>query len=316
MRVTRQLEAELLIVNPIDIYADVENNLMSILTTEYETRCYSGCFVLKIIRLLKYSDCIIVSEGERTHGKMLVKFEAECIVFYVGEIVNGCEVSGRDKTGVIIAAGPYCSVFLNSHPVLASVTAGQIIPVKVGAVEYRHGYKTASINALPFMPSSEHPSWLVTGAWDAGSYSVKSALENLAATRRELDALKKSNPKGYQFFTSLLYWWREPQSAPHGVTPVDIDTLVAKGEKSGVVVSADTRIQPDSPQLWVFSKERPTAKITTLTPEATILTIIQHKTNQLQCICDMLKTYNTEALMTSHKNIWAMFVKNKLSTTA
>lgn len=320
MIITKVVEVGLDISNPIDIFADIEGNLMSILVSEYENRCFRSCFVRKVLRILQYSECVIAQEGDRCNGKMNVKFEVEAIVYHRGEIINGCIVKNKDRSGVIIAASPNASIFLNTHPSLATVAVGQIISVRVGNAEYRHGYSAVSVNAIPFIFTKEYPVYYMprdTLTPEELEF-LRDPLTKIEAEEQLLAEISKKNAKQKEFFETLLYAYKADQPAPPKAVAIDVLAAVRKNSGLGGYLARDHRLRPNTPQVYKYAsaKEVPNddaAKIRKeIAPVDAILTILEDYASTLRTVREMMTIYNSEKLMTDHKNVWLTLAKSRL----
>lgn len=320
MIITKVVEVGLDISNPIDIFADIEGNLMSILVSEYENRCFRSCFVRKVLRILQYSECVIAQEGDRCNGKMNVKFEVEAIVYHRGEIINGCVIKNKDRSGVIIAASPYASIFLNTHPSLATVAVGQIISVRVGNAEYRHGYMTVSVNAIPFIFTKEYPVYYMPrdNLTPEELEFLRETLTKIETEEKELAEISKKNTKQKEFFDTLLYAYKADQPVPAKATTVDVLSAVRKNAGLAGYLARDHRLRPSTPNVYRYTSPKDVpdpdaAKIRKeLPPADVILTLLEDYAGTLRTIREMMSVYNSEKLMTDHKNIWLTLAKSRL----
>jgi len=317
MIVKREVETNIDIANAVDIYTDVESNLMSILTSEYEGKCFRRCYVRKVLRLLQYSECLIAQEGERCYGRISVRFEVEAVVYYNGEIVNGCVVKNKDRNGIIIASSPIAKVFLNAHPLLATVAVGQTISVRVGSAEYQHGQMSVNVNAYPLLFVKEYPLYEISvDSLSAREYaSLSDPLERLDAAIAAANETKRINTKGWEFFEKLLYAYRTDQTAPSNAVLVDLATALRTNKGLAGVYTRDHRIRPNTPGMYKYARgtiDDPNAIRQLTSPLDSFVAVIEETITYLDSIRELLTIYNSEKMMTDHKNIWIIFMKNKI----
>ena len=88
MIITKVIEVGIDIHNCINIYSDGDN-IKHILIDRFEKKCFRGCYIKTVDRILRTSECIINQDGSPTYGTLSVIFEVTAVVFADGEIING-----------------------------------------------------------------------------------------------------------------------------------------------------------------------------------------------------------------------------------
>jgi len=307
MRVKKVLEVQLDLKNPIDIYANIEGSLLSKLIADYENKCFRSCLVSKVIRIIKRSDCVIAQEGACVTGRINVMFEVEAVVYARDEILTGCVVKVKDKSGVIIASSPLATVFMNAHSTTASITVGQIITVRVGAPEYRHGESTITVNALPYLPTYAFHVYRVGELTPADKLLIQEQLREYNEELAASTAAKVAKPEGWKFFEKITYPYKAEQDTPAGATAVDIATAF---ETPGYF-SHDPRIGL-KPMLYRYAKPTDAGAPyqQQLTSAMSAIALISHCTAALRAVREMNSVY-TEQSLNAHKNLWLSYMKAK-----
>src|SRR5690606_4726605 len=101
MLIKKNIEVGIDILDPINVFTDFDN-ITRILVDHYEGKCFRGCFIKKINKILRIGDCVINQDGSPTFGTLPVMIEVSAIVYAIGEVINGCVVQNRSKDNIII----------------------------------------------------------------------------------------------------------------------------------------------------------------------------------------------------------------------
>ncbi len=315
MKILKVLEVGINIQNCIGIYAD-EDNIRQILVDRYEGRCFKGCFIKTVEKILKTGRCMINQDGDPSFGTISVIFEATVIMYVNGEIINGCVVKNRDARGVLVCNTEYASIMVSPHDLLVSVVKDQIISVRVGATRYNGSSNKISIGAVLYLPNQETIIYKMNGIL---SEPVKATLTNvLERIQYEEDEMEKLRGKAWEVFDGLLYAYKEPQKQP-AVTLMNIKDIAKTGFKStNYYISRDPKIHPSTPSVYVYTSIPESANASTikiveeLSASNVILILLEDYCSHLRTIREMVEIYNTEKLINDHKNLWSIYKKNKL----
>ncbi len=113
------------IINPTQFCADTDNNVLLELRRLYRGRCYMGCYITEINRLLNRSACRISTVDTSARGVIDVEFEATVYVIAKWDFITGVKIT--NTTGVI--AGKKESNGLNIIVSLRNTKATEILKV-------------------------------------------------------------------------------------------------------------------------------------------------------------------------------------------
>lgn len=314
MLITKVIEVGINVQNCIGVYTDPEN-IRQILVERYEGYCIAGCLIKKIERILRLSECRITQDGSPNFGTISVIFEATAIVYAVGEIINGCVVKNKHKSGIIVCSTGIASIMLESHPMLDSITIGQIISVRVRAVKYNSSSSEIAVNAVLYVPHKESIIYKVGTLNEQGKTLLANVLERIEFEETEMKNLKKDNAKAWETFDQLLYAYKEVQPAPPGAKVLNLKEIVKSGFNGVQYLSRDPRINLSTPNVYgyiagsVFSNDE---KLRTEFPTSTVMILmLEDYCAHLRTIREMINIYSTEKLLLDHKNLWQIFKKNK-----
>jgi hypothetical protein len=320
MIVTQIFEAALNIENCINLYTS-PNIIEQIVTNRYERRCYRGCFILKITQIRKTGECIITQDGEPKFGTIPVIFEAQCLVYSVGEIVNGCVVKNRDPNGLLVCQTEYAAIMLmpGAQPT-ESITKDQIISVQVAAAKYSIGSDRVALCATLYLPNSAAVLYKIVPDTrvDVGELTAD-VMTRIAEEEAELESLRSS--RAWTFFDTLLYPFKIPQATPAGAKLIDMKTLTAPTTSlaSFVYLSRDPAVRASTPSVCAYTGDKKIVgelaresighKITF--PNLVLLFLEQYCAH-LRTLREMTAIYSDEKVFESHRNLWRIFQKVKM----
>lgn len=321
MIITKVIEVGLDIHNCINLYTSPDNILL-ILADHYEGRCFKGCYIVKIEKIRKLGECMINQDGVPDFGTISVIFEASVIVYAIGEIINGCRVLNRDEKGILTCATETSDIMVGPGVVLESVTKGQIISLRVSGARYNGASTKISVMGVPFIPTRATTYYKVSLITPA----IRGVLVNLLSDvvercnyeLKEMAILRTTKDKNWSTFDQLCYAYKEEQPQPVGATMIDLNDVLSGVETLGKTkfLCRDNGIKQTTPDVYGYndSKDLPEgAMIRYDTPLLNVMLMyFEDYCAQLRTVREMVEIYSTEKLLLDHKNIWAIFKKNKL----
>lgn len=310
MRIKKTLETSIRIQNPLSFCRDISGNVLSSLRRDLQGKCYRGCYIHSVDSIVKHSEAFVSTDSNRTDAKINVQFECTVSIFYRGETITGVTITHKDKGGILIGETPMCRVFMNYHKSLETITAGQIITVRVGATQYAPYTDKVAINAYPYLPASLSP--LV---YKIGAVSPRDAPMIEAASTRFNDAVKAlndakaANPKGFQFFAELLGPYKKYPPMPTGAKSVDVSMMGT----TAIYVTHGLEIPfTDVNTVYVYDK-LPTGLTSSSQHNAaqSICALYDECADNAKTLSEMTILYTPE-MIKSHRNYWMVLLKSKL----
>lgn len=309
MIIKKNIEVGIDIHNPINVYTD-NDNIRHILADRYENRCYKGCFILRINKILRIGECVINQDGSPSFGMIPVIMEVTAIVYVTGEVINGCVVQNKDAKGVIIASTEIASLILTSNKLLDSIVKGQIISVRVAAAKYTHGSPKVAVHAIPYLFTNRPYVYKLGPITEATKSLTESVRVRIAEEEKKINTIKKDKPMAWKTFDQLLYAYKEEQKAPPGAT----ESNILEDKIPGLYISRDSRINLSQPLAYTYNDSKfPDGYITKfeVASDNVMLVILEDYCSQLRTVREMVDIYTTEELINSHRNIWQLFKKSK-----
>lgn len=315
MLIKKVVEVGLDIQNCINVYSDADN-IKNILAEKFEGRCFRGCFIKSVDKVIRRGECVINQDGEPTFGTIPVVFEVTAVVYAEGEIINGCTVNNKGSNGIIICKTDIADILLNSHKSLESIQNGQIISVRVGMVRYNQGAKKISVNAMPFLPNRVQVMYKITPPSIVKTELFNNVLQRIEFEEAEMTRLKTENIRAWDIFNQMLYAWKEEQKPPEGAKVLNIVKIAQTGLTDNVkYLSRDNRINGSQPLVCGYDAANAAniadAKVYELGYENAILTLLEDYCSHLRTIREMVGIYSTPDLISKHNNLWLIFKKNK-----
>ncbi len=314
MLITKTITTGLNIQNIINLYSDLDNNIRNILTDRFQGICFKGAFIKSINKVIRTSDCVINAEGPPSFGVIYVIFEVTAIVFAAGEIINGCEVIAKNK-GIIMCATPIANIMLSAGEMFDSVQKGQLISVRVGETKYNEGAAKVSISAVPFMFVKVPVVYEMPPLTPDVKLYLQPIMDQIQAEEQAATRLREQNQKAWEFFSQLLYAYKEEQKVPTGAAELNMINIVDKFPKEIQYLSRDARINLSKPSVYGYKDAAglPTDAVIKRghTAKDVLLVLLSNYCNHLRTIREMIETYNTEKLLETHKNLWIIFKRAK-----
>lgn len=313
MLITKIIEIGLNVRDPINVYVD-KDNILRILEDKLLNKCHRGCFIEKIIRVIKSTPCVINQDGSPGFGTIGVIIEVLATIYKPGEIINGCVVTNKDKNGIIICSTDKAYIMLNAHNVLESVQRDQTISVRVGAASYKIGSPRVAVSAIPYLLNSIPIVFKVTPV--VNQVLLEETMSKVKEEEEIAAGLKKSDEKLWNYFDMLLYAYKTEQKTPAGAKTLNVIELATKGIPNGITyLSRDPRINLSTPHVYGFSD------LSSIPPNAIIrpnldvdnvtILMLEDYYNHLRTIREMMTIYGNPAMIESHKNLWLIFRKSK-----
>ncbi len=328
MIVLRRISTAIDVADCIGIYTD-PNNIYNIIVNTYEGICCFGCYILKVLRIVKTGECEINRDGAPGFGTIPVIFDVQAIVYLPGEIINGCIVQ-KQTNGILNCNTNITDIMVKSHQLISSLTPGQIVSVRVGRVRYDPGSARVAVNAVMFLPGKESTAFsidLSTLSSEQIKEYLADVLERIAIEEQHIKTYKETNAKGIAFFTQVLYAYPTAQQVPSGVKVVSLMSLIDNKHASGVLyIGRDRRLDLLQPNIYIYDK-KPEAVIKasvkspdaannitvvdTLNAQDVLITLFEDYCIYIRTLREMIENYSTAELLKSHANLWSIYGKSK-----
>lgn len=308
MKIERLLEATLDIDDPISFCADPDQ-LMQILRSRFEGRCYSRCLIKRVLRVEQRSPVTVSSMKTRHTGQISVKFIALVIVANPGDIIHGCSVVKTDPNVVLGKYKQIC-VRADKNNALANVAAvGQLISVVVRKESYQLDGEVVYAHVDPWQRSAVSVYYLVPAVTCtlAESKSVQKAAEHMQKEISKSAKTKETNPRAWQVFEQLYYPFSDVISPP-GEQRSIIEFELSPGKY--VSRCAQLRDEP----VFVETDECPSAdtKVVVATSEQISIALMLEYASYLRAFRRMCEIYNTNELIAQHKTWFAVIRQGKV----
>jgi hypothetical protein len=303
MIITKVIEVGIDIKDCINLYSDPDN-LRQIIEYKYLNRCFRGCYITSITRIIKTGVCVINKDGNPTFGTIPVIFEVAAICYMPGEIVTNCLVISNKTTGILCTTA-YSSIMIAPHALLSSITKGNIITICVGQAVYKIGLDKISINAVLYTPRVSNDIFFMKHEEINESIleDVKSRIQ-----QEEAAAVLLRKNTAWDMFDKLIYAFVDDK-ADLVTNKVNILEL----QPQDMYISRDPRIRMTTPFAAVFDKPNEnTPYHTNMTAENVVLLLHEDYYAHLKLVRELVEIYSTPELIRAHNHLWLIYKKMKL----
>lgn len=279
--------------------------ILQIVKSKYELKCYMGMFIETVNSIKVSGDCIINQFGSPSFGTMSLICDVTGIIYTPNEVITGCVVKNKDKSGIMICEANNTSIMIKHNTLFESVNIGQVILARVGRSKYCPSSSHISVNAVPFLPNYKATVYTLGPITDDDLALLSNTLQQITDEESLTAEVKKTNNSGWNFFAQLLYPFKEK------TTPSPTREIVDLFKKSSttVYISRDPRLDLSNPLVTVVDYNE---SVDTVTPPAgVVMAVANDYINHLRLIREMIMTYDTDAKLKAHTNLWQIYKKHR-----
>lgn len=306
MRFTTTIEFGVAIKNVIALYSN-QNALMDILRNKYAGRCMRGMYIEKIVRITKQSDCMINKHGSPATGDISVICEVIAIKYARGEIINGCVIENKDKSGIVVCRAGHVQILMSASAIFESMTRGQIMSVRVNKARYTPNMETVAVNAVPFLPSRAFTLYKIN-AGNVDKTTLADVQARIADEEKARAELQQSHKSAYALYEQLLCPYDKSAILTNGFPLMEFIVDAIAGKNMTGYVGRDPRLQPATSfvsRVTIAS----TQTVDNVTLEAVCIDLLEDYCAHLRTIREYVEIYSAEQV-NAHVNLWAIYKKN------
>ncbi len=307
MIITKVIEKGIDVHSPIEFFSDPEKNILSRLRKDLEKKCYAGCFIISVDRVLRYSDALIDQEVDNVHAKLNVAFEVTACIYSPGDVITGCKVIKNGAQGHILCSKDNASIWLNADTRLAAIREGQLITIRVGACSFSINQPTITINAYPFLPSKKYTSYYINTANHTDT--DRAIFADLRKKIEDEQAKIAEMPKGlYDMFEKLVHSYKEIEVLGSDKT---IDIFLPMNNNGGEFtgwVSRNPIMNLAKPLLYLETDPEEASNLHSAVAYTQCLT---DYFNHLRIIRELTEIYSSKDVLQEHKNVLSIYTQNK-----
>ena len=150
MRILKVYETEVNLSATEQYQPDMNAVIIDKLRQTFEGTCFHSSLIIKIIRIVQRSHCTPAQNLADGSGCVAVIFEAEAIIYNIGDIVTDCVVQNMAGRGGLICKSDYAAIHIKGTLLLRGIQIGQILPITGHEVTYSKNKTKISINAKPY----------------------------------------------------------------------------------------------------------------------------------------------------------------------
>lgn len=317
MKIYKIIQTSLDIENPISTYVNANANILNMLIAKYEGICFNSCYIIKVLTIVKRSECIIMQNNESGNGSIDVKFRAQVIELMPNEILSNCVVIRKDiERKIIIATTENCALNINTEGIYDSIALGQKIPVKIKKCLYSVGSSRIQAYATPYIPSRKYKLYDFKGEKvTKQDLAIIKDIKELISDEEEL--FEDLDQKEIAFFSKVIYPYTNEISKitiPKNVNIIKLNTI-----KEGTVLNILGRppyMDANKPDIYEWKKVNDIpddADLETPTVSEGLNNIWLDYYQRLVLIREFVNTYQSKKDKESHVNLWKLFNNNKIT---
>lgn len=216
----RQYDDTIEVKDPIDFILNKHSNVEQHLVNKYVGRCFKGCYIMKIIKLVEISPCNIINTNISAKGSIDVRFNAEVYVCSVGDMIVGVEIKSTDPYVVGSLDGEInISVSIESSNISNALNVGNIVACKVIKAIHEPMYKQINAYCELLTCETSSKSYSIEGVLDSSDISkVITMIKNM---ENEFEYRNNLNIEALMIIESIYYSYKTSEVSPE----VEINTL-------------------------------------------------------------------------------------------
>jgi len=315
MHIKKIITVGLDITNIIKVFSNPEVNILNMIKSLYEKKCFNSSYINEVTRIIQYTDAIIDQERSNVFAKITVKFEVDAIVYVNGEVINGCEFIKKDKEDILICSTSNSSIWVNKGDYTNLLKIGQKISIRVNNVKYTNCSEKMAINANLFNYDFDIRTFYINKIDAESKQYILYMYEKLD---NELDKKKEilsKDTKLYNLFEKILTPYKNLIPKPNNINTIDIklpdDILDGKTPLNKYIYLNPKYINTDF-KIYITDTLDPTLthmdKIDSLTG---YLSILEKYIEQLRNIREFVEIYNNNKLIEEHKSLFQIYASMK-----
>ena len=344
MIIKKEIEVGIDIQDPINFYSN--DNIEYYIKSKYEKRCFKGCYIITVDKILLQSDCVISQESNDGSATLNVLFSATVLVYSEGEILSNCTVVRIDKkSGIIICETDIAYIMLRRTNIFESLKLKQIISVFVGKSKYAPGSDKIAINGIPFLPVKNNVYYLCndgSSEGSKGSSSGSSSGNNNITFNYYVEKIKEEAvlAKNYMGKKSWITFSKLVSVAKVSTNPIMLEHFAAdKAKYVGKLVSRGSNVILTDPVVCIHRhdeinvgnvgdngddngdngddngddnvSDNANIIVSDMSIDDIIILMYSDYYNYIKMIREMCEIYKTPALLLEHKNLWTIYNSRK-----
>jgi hypothetical protein len=312
----RRIETGFDVDDPIGCFA-TDDMLLYLVQNKFEGRCFRGCFIQKVEKIVRMSECSIQRDSNAMRGSVCLEFEATVLTYPTGWVVVGCRVElVNEKSELIIARRDHIHACIKRVRMLESIQVGQIIPIMVSRVTYNINDTSVSVIGALFTPPLEPVIYqCVPSHTDPAIYTQ--ILQEIATEEELAHTYMSTHKSSYETFRRLLSPYTNRPQIATSEQEVQIKSAIAAGPK---YLSRDGRLDLLLPVCVGMDElppdERVTARVVCLPRGEAIMRVLMDYYIYLRVCREMITWYSDVNVVNAHKNLWAIYGTRKIDKVA
>lgn len=294
------------VINLIDINDIFSNDIDSVLLNKikhiYENKCFKSCFITNINGIIERGMLNINKRSLTCETSIDVKFSANVIIYEYLEVINNNVIDNITKSRLECRSGNIVSYINIANQDMSTLSVGQIIPIRVGKATYQPLQSTISVNAFPFIPTTNYETYYLINELDENDKELLTStiIVDINNIDEQLRMVSKDRLK---FFKSLLHPYKTILDQKNNIK--DLLNL----DISGIVCLSDKMDLYNHQIINVSEYENPISESGITIYKIYLNTYLKY----IRTILDMCITYKDDEVFESHQNVFQIYEKFKIN---
>lgn len=317
MQIKKILETRIDVTNINDMFcADYNKNIIQILKTKYNKKCFKSIYILDILRITHRSKLNCKSKVLDGTTYIDVSFEVLGIIYEKGDIIHNSKIIQINNNGTMHAKSEYASIHIKNIDGLVVYKELEEVPVLVNMTRYNIFESEVSVSAIPFVPIIKKSIiYELTNNATDDQLVISEYFDMNANTLLEnnITEISKKNKAVHKFFVDLIYPYKAIKKIDYGTsTLISLENL--NKHKAG-----DLLYRPDSSLVdknYYILNESDINKINKLYPDTTILKIgcneykiflLNEYYKKLSMFYEFVLIYDTPEKIKEKGQFWSLY---------
>ena len=195
-------------LSAVELFSNIDEVVKNKLEKRYENKCEKNSLIIRILDIVKRSECKMAKNRLDGAGDVDVQFRAEAIVYNDDDILTGCEVQRIERGNKIICKHERAVINIKGNKNLQSLKPGQKITIKISSVSYLKSRDKITIHGVPYSYSYKFIIYSTTLS--------NITMENMEILKKKLQEIddeyklyEQSDKKLVKFFNDMFYQYKK-----------------------------------------------------------------------------------------------------------
>lgn len=310
MKIEKILEARLDITDTNHMFSqNYDKIFLDMLKQKYNRKCYKSILITDVIKIIKRSN--IYCKSKVLDGSMYVdiQFLVSGIIYEQEEIIHKCKIIQIHSNGIMHAKSEYAAIQISNIEGMNIFKENEEIPIIVKRVKYNLFENEITILAFPLIPLKKKIV-LYKANTELNDINKQSSelLEEITTLLKDIDKYKKSYKESYEFFTTLLYPFKNNITLK--ADKIKIGSDLFKKLNNNIVTNSYSYLLDD----FVYILNEKTKEslfenipIIEIPFDELVIRILSDYKKNIITVKEFIETYDSKEKIKASSHIWSVF---------